>query len=214
MAIIKTVTPATTRWQDGELWIETRDGGKTFDTCHVFGPACDGDCWRGYTREQIERTTALRTRALADTAESAKPARPEWVRIIKSATPSMVKNGDVRRVVMWNGDDPSVEAAGWRRGYLLDVTTWEPCEAPKPAPYVPKVGDVVFHEREPGTPCVVTSVESDGDSVRGMCWTTRDGYKVGFGGECWRYLRPATPEERVAAGIDPCPTCHKKGGAA
>ena len=26
--------------------------------------------------------------------------------------------------------------------------------------------------------------------------------------------RPATPEERVAAGIDPCPTCHKKGGAA
>ena len=77
-----------------------------------------------------------------------------------------------------------------------------PVAAPTTA-YVPRVGDVVYNcDDEPGKADRVI-VGTDGDQFTARFLAPRSGEMTGYGGGLyWRYLRPASPAERIAAGLD------------
>lgn len=158
--------------------------------------------------------------------EAVAPApRPEWVRItsINEGHCGSITAGRVYRVTGWGSrDEPfvtnnrgethwSLSAAGREPDPTYPTfASWEPCAAPSPAaspaPYVPKVGDVVKHTTE-------TDKTATADSVRVVVSTDplRWVYVGGDANGEWcepkgwedevRFVRPATPAERAAAGL-------------
>ena len=68
---------------------------------------------------------------VAPVAPEAK--RPEWVRIVKSESPSRFKDGDVLRVVKWVDEVPAVDVDGYDvSGYVLYDSKWAPAPCPPP----------------------------------------------------------------------------------